>query len=77
VQDAIEARVAQTGASVIIVDDGIDSGPIIAQERIEIAPGDTEHSLHDRIKLVERQLLVSTILDVANGHIDLQELSRA
>ena len=42
VRDAIEAGVSQTGASVIIVDDGVDSGPIVAQRRIPVLPGDTE-----------------------------------
>jgi phosphoribosylglycinamide formyltransferase-1 len=77
VRDAIAAGATTTGASVIIVDNGVDSGPIIAQERIAVLPGDTEHSLHDRIKVVERELLVRTILDIANGHIDLKELAKA
>ncbi len=73
VRDALAAGVGETGASVIIVDDGVDSGPIIAQERVPVHPDDTEHSLHDRIKLVERRLLVQCVLDIANGTIDLEE----
>jgi len=75
VRDAILAGVDQTGASVIVVDNGVDSGPIISQERIPVVPGDTEHTLHDRIKIVERDLLVQAVLDIANGHIDLKELA--
>ncbi|MBC7518364.1 MAG: phosphoribosylglycinamide formyltransferase [Microbacteriaceae bacterium] len=75
VRDALAAGVRQTGASVIIVDNGVDSGPIIAQERVAIEPDDTESSLHDRIKRVERQLLVQTVLDIANNTVNLQELS--
>jgi phosphoribosylglycinamide formyltransferase-1 len=75
VRDALEAGVRETGASVIIVDNGMDSGPIIAQRRVTVLPGDTELSLHDRIKVVERELLIQAILDIANGHIDLKELS--
>ena len=75
VRDALAAGVSQTGASVIIVDNGVDSGPIIAQQRVAIRPDDTESSLHDRIKLVERQLLVQTVLDIANNTVNLQELS--
>lgn len=75
VRDAIEAAVTQTGASVIVVDNGVDSGPIIAQERIPVLPGDTEATLHERIKPVERRLLIQAILDIANGHINLKELS--
>ena len=45
VRDALAAGVAQTGASVIVVDDGVDTGPILAQERVPVLPGDDEHSL--------------------------------
>jgi phosphoribosylglycinamide formyltransferase-1 len=75
VRDAIEAGVERTGASVIVVDNGVDSGPIIAQEHIEVLPDDTEASLHERIKPVERRLLIQAILDIANGHINLKELA--
>jgi len=75
VRDAIEAGVSQTGASVIIVDDGVDSGPIVAQRRIPVLPGDTEARLHERIKVVERELLVQSVLDIANGELDLKELA--
>lgn len=75
VRDALAAGVTRTGASIILVDDGIDSGPVIAQEPVPILPGDTEETLHDRIKLVERRLLVQTVLDIANGHLDLDRLS--
>nr|WP_205864835.1 phosphoribosylglycinamide formyltransferase [Planctomonas sp. JC2975] len=77
VRDALAAGVGQTGASVIIVDNGVDSGPIIARERVPVLPGDTEASLHDRIKIVERRLLIQSVLDIANGHIDLKELATA
>ena len=75
VRDALAAGVAQTGASVIVVDNGVDSGPIISQERVPVEPGDTEAALHERIKPVERRLLIQAILDIANSHIDLKELS--
>lgn len=75
VRDALEAGVSQTGASVIVVDDGVDSGPIISRERVPVLPGDTRTSLHDRIKTVERRLLTRAILDIANSHVDLKELS--
>jgi phosphoribosylglycinamide formyltransferase-1 len=75
VRDAIAAGVTETGASVIAVDNGVDSGPIIAQERVAIHPNDTESTLHDRIKIVERRLLVQAVLDIANGTIDLKELT--
>ena len=77
VREALAAGVSETGASVIVVDNGVDSGPIIAQQRVPILPGDTEHELHERIKLVERELLLRAVLDIANGVIDLKELPTA
>lgn len=74
VRDALVAGVTQTGASVIVVDNGVDSGPIISQERVAILPDDTEASLHDRIKPVERRLLIQAILDIANSRVDLNNL---
>jgi phosphoribosylglycinamide formyltransferase-1 len=77
VRDAIAAGVSETGASVIVVDNGVDSGPIIAQRRIPVLSGDTEGTLHERIKPVERELLIQAVLDIANGHINLKELATA
>lgn len=75
VRDAIAAGVAQTGASVIVVDHGIDSGPILAQERIAVLPGDDEAALHERIKPVERRLLIDVVRRIAAGEIDLAAAS--
>ncbi|MGO4783346.1 phosphoribosylglycinamide formyltransferase [Cryobacterium sp. W22_MBD10_FK3] len=75
VRDALAAGATQTGASIIVVDNGVDDGPIVSQERVPVLPGDTQDSLHDRIKLVERRLLVQAVLDIANGHVDLKEHS--
>ena len=61
VADAIVAGVKDTGASVIVVDDGVDTGEILAQERVHIAAGDTEETLHTRIKAVERRLLLDVL----------------
>jgi phosphoribosylglycinamide formyltransferase-1 len=61
VRDALEAGVSQTGASVIVVDEGIDTGEILAQERVPLEPGDDESALHDRIKVVERRLLLQVL----------------
>lgn len=73
VRDALAAGVTQTGASVIVVDNGVDTGPILAQRRVSIEPGDTEATLHERIKPVERELLIHTVRDIATGAIDLKE----
>ncbi|HEU4850117.1 MAG TPA: phosphoribosylglycinamide formyltransferase [Terrimesophilobacter sp.] len=75
VRDALAAGVGETGASIIVVDNGVDSGPVIAQERVAIRPHDTQDTLHDRIKIVERRLLVQAVLDIANGDIDLEEFA--
>lgn len=74
VRDALAAGATETGASVIVVDEGVDTGPVIVQRRVPIKPGDTEGVLHDRIKRVERELLVQAVLDIANGHVTLKEL---
>jgi phosphoribosylglycinamide formyltransferase-1 len=77
VRDALQAGVTETGASVIVVDNGVDSGPIISQERVPVLPADTESSLHERIKPVERRLLIQAILDIANGAVELEGTRRA
>ncbi|MFE1645775.1 phosphoribosylglycinamide formyltransferase [Microbacterium sp. P01] len=71
VRDALAADATRTGASVIIVDNGIDSGPILAQERVPVLAGDDEHSLHERIKPVERRLLIDVVRRIATGELDL------
>ncbi|MGL3149484.1 phosphoribosylglycinamide formyltransferase [Microbacterium sp. A82] len=71
VRDALAAGVTQTGASVIVVDDGVDSGPILAQERVPVQEDDTEHALHERIKPVERRLLIDVVRRVATGELVL------
>jgi phosphoribosylglycinamide formyltransferase-1 len=71
VRDALAAGVEQTGASVIVVDDGVDSGPILAQERVAVLPDDTEATLHERIKPVERRLLIDVVRRIATGELTL------
>ncbi|WP_091034753.1 phosphoribosylglycinamide formyltransferase [Microbacterium oxydans] len=75
VRDALAAGVSETGASVIVVDDGVDTGPILAQERIPVLDGDTEHSLHERIKPVERRLLIDVVRGIATGELTLTPAS--
>jgi phosphoribosylglycinamide formyltransferase-1 len=72
VRDALAAGATETGASVIVVDHGTDSGPILARERVAVLPGDTESALHDRIKPVERRLLADVIQGIAEGRIELE-----
>ncbi len=61
VRDALAYGVKVTGASVILLDDGTDSGPVVAQRPVEVHDGDDEASLHERIKVVERELLVDVV----------------
>jgi phosphoribosylglycinamide formyltransferase-1 len=61
VRDALAHGVKVTGCTVFVVDAGLDTGRILAQEPVRVLPGDSEASLHERIKVVERSLLVATI----------------
>jgi phosphoribosylglycinamide formyltransferase-1 len=61
VRDALAAKVNQTGCTVHWVDAGVDTGQVIAQVAVDVLPTDDEASLHERIKIAERQLIVRTI----------------
>ena len=61
VRDALDAGAAVTGATVHVVDAGLDTGPVLAQREVAVLPGDDEARLHERIKDVERELLVQTV----------------
>ncbi|NIH82582.1 phosphoribosylglycinamide formyltransferase-1 [Amycolatopsis viridis] len=61
VADALELGVKVTGCTVHFVDGGVDTGPIIAQEAVPVEPDDDEDRLHERIKVVERRLLVDVV----------------
>ena len=60
-RDALAAGASETGTTIHWVDEGVDTGEIIAQESLEILPTDTEETLHERIKIIERGLSVATI----------------
>lgn len=61
VRDALRYGVKVTGCTVHLVDAGVDTGPVLAQEPVEVQPRDDEASLHARIKVVERDLFVRTV----------------
>ena len=61
VRDALAAGAKETGCTVHWVDAGVDTGPVIAQVSVAIEPNDDEASLHERIKIAERKLIVETI----------------
>ena len=67
VRDALAVGATETGTTIHWVDEGVDTGAVIAQERVEITPTDTEESLHERIKIIERGLIVATIPLVLAG----------
>jgi phosphoribosylglycinamide formyltransferase 1 len=64
VRDALNAGASQTGTTIHWVDAGLDTGEIIAQEQLDIHSDDTEESLHERIKILERGLIVATIASI-------------
>ncbi|HET9655227.1 MAG TPA: phosphoribosylglycinamide formyltransferase [Kineosporiaceae bacterium] len=61
VRDALSYGVKVTGCTVMLIDDGTDTGPVLAQEAVPVEAGDDEASLHERIKVVERRLLVDVV----------------
>jgi phosphoribosylglycinamide formyltransferase-1 len=65
VLEALTYGVRLTGCTVHLVDEGVDTGPILAQEAVPVLDGDDEASLHERIKVVERQLLVDVLAAMA------------
>jgi len=77
VRDALAAGATVTGATVHVVDEGVDTGPAIRQVEVAVEPNDTEETLHERIKQVERSLIVATVTDIANNTINLKEIARS
>jgi phosphoribosylglycinamide formyltransferase-1 len=61
VRDALAAGATKTGTTIHWVDAGVDTGEIIAQSELDIFPGENEETLHERIKILERSLIVATI----------------
>jgi phosphoribosylglycinamide formyltransferase-1 len=67
VRDALAYGVKVTGCTVMIADAGVDTGPILAQAPVAVLPDDTEETLHERIKVEERRLLIATLGSLAAG----------
>jgi len=60
-QDALDYGVKVTGCTLFVVDAAVDAGPIVAQVAVPVADGDNPESLHERIKVSERRMLVDTV----------------
>lgn len=69
VRDALEYGVKVTGCTVHWADAGVDTGPIVAQEAVTVADGEDEDALHERIKVVERRLLIDVLRRLALGEL--------
>jgi len=72
VRDALAYGVKVTGCTVMVVDEGIDTGPILAQAAVAVEPGDDQSTLHERIKAVERDLLVEWVGRIARGGLRVE-----
>ena len=73
VRDALAAGATQTGSTVHVVDAGVDTGPVIAQEVVAINSEDNEAALHERIKVVERRLLVDVVRRIAQHGLTVHD----
>lgn len=69
VADALAYGVKITGCTVHVVDVGMDTGPILAQQAVAVLDNDDEATLHERIKVVERRLLVDVVAALATGGV--------
>ncbi len=73
VRDALAAGVAETGSTVHVIDAGVDTGPVLVQEPVAILPDDDEATLHERIKAVERRLLVQVVRTIATHGLTVHD----
>jgi phosphoribosylglycinamide formyltransferase 1 len=71
-RDALEHGVKVTGATLFVVDAGVDTGPIVAQVPVEVAEDDDVESLHERIKTAERAMLVDAVGRIARDGITVE-----
>jgi phosphoribosylglycinamide formyltransferase-1 len=74
VRDALADGAKVTGVTIHVVDEGVDTGPHIAQAEVAVLPDETEFELHERIKAVERELLIKTVADIAKQRVELKAL---
>ena len=67
-RDAIRAGVKVSGATVFVVDAGVDTGKILLQAAVDVLDDDDVESLHERIKVVERRLLIQAVSEWKKEH---------
>ncbi|MGO2141397.1 MAG: phosphoribosylglycinamide formyltransferase [Leucobacter sp.] len=77
VRDALAAGATETGVTVHIIDEGVDTGPVLRQAVVAVREGEAEADLHERIKQEERPLLVRTVREIADGTLDLAAVACA
>ncbi len=79
VRDGLAYGVKVTGSTIHLVDEGVDTGPIVDQRPVLVEPHDDEASLHERIKVVERELLVDVVRRLAthNVHVSGRKVTLA
>jgi phosphoribosylglycinamide formyltransferase-1 len=71
--DALAYGVEVTGATLFVVDEGVDTGPIVAQTVVPVQDDDDAEALHERIKLAERQMLVDTVGRIARDGFTIND----
>ena len=74
VRDALAHGVRVTGCTCHVVDAGVDTGPILEQRAVAVLDGDTEDTLHERIKVQERELIVDVLARIARGELAVEGL---
>jgi phosphoribosylglycinamide formyltransferase-1 len=71
--DALAYGVKVAGCTLFVVDEGVDTGPIVAQETVRVGDDDTVESLHERIKVAERAMLVDSVGRMARDGFTIED----
>lgn len=71
--DALDYGVKVTGATLFVVDEGVDTGPIVAQTVVPVEDDDDVETLHERIKVAERRMLVDSVGAIARGGLTITD----
>jgi phosphoribosylglycinamide formyltransferase-1 len=73
VRDALAAGATVTGSTIHLVDEGVDTGKVLRQVQLHIQPGVSESDLHEQIKVLERDQLITLVREIAEGSFKLGE----